>query len=439
MMNSFFFHRLAESLGWTLLHSLWQGLVIVVLLSLVLGLGRRMRSQVRYGISLVSLMLMLVWTATTFVGQWKQTAQSSEGVSILTAAGDVASWISIEVVHASTFPAVDSWLETVDPYVPLLSLLWIMGVVIFGIRWMGSWMYLNRLKTREVYTLEYFWQTRLQRIAEKMGIRQHIVLLESSLIDSPMVVGHWKPVVLLPLGLLSGISPVQLEAILAHELAHIQRYDFLLNMLQSWVEILFFYHPAYWWLSAKIQDEREHCCDDRAVAICGDPLIYAEALTEVEACRVLHKNSLAMALSGRKNHLLYRIKRLVMPQTAVKHSKSKVFCTALLLLGLLGISWLAPRHLQADDISPLSSPEPGFYYSDTPNVSELAAVLESRIDTPPPAVKPPLPPTPPYGCVQCNGPSPNWWFLQFQPFLPFLQTLRAILLKSRHCSNSSWI
>ena len=119
------------------------------------------------------------------------------------------------------------------------------------------------------------------RLSRRLHITRAITLFESTLVDVPTVIGFVKPVILLPASVLGGLTPQQLEAILAHELAHIRRHDYIVNLLQSLLETLLFYHPAVWWLSRRIRIEREHCCDDLAVSLCGDPLVYARALADL--------------------------------------------------------------------------------------------------------------------------------------------------------------
>src|SRR6185295_14003751 len=121
--------------------------------------------------------------------------------------------------------------------------------------------------------------------AGRLELRRHVAIVQSAAVAVPTLIGWLKPVVLLPASALSGLSPEQLQAILAHELAHVRRHDYLVNLLQSMVETLLFYHPAAWWVSARVRAEREHCCDDLAVDVCGDRDSYATALAELESRR----------------------------------------------------------------------------------------------------------------------------------------------------------
>ena len=151
------------------------------------------------------------------------------------------------------------------------------------------------------------WERAVQRLSAALGLRRSVCILESRLVDVPTVIGWLRPVILLPVSALTGMSTEQLETIVAHELAHIRRYDFLVNFLQTIVETVFFYHPATWWISRQIRIERENCCDDDAVAVCGDPLVYARALADLEHLRV----STLPALGANGGSLMARVRRVV--------------------------------------------------------------------------------------------------------------------------------
>src|SRR5436309_8918158 len=172
---------------------------------------------------------------------------------------------------------------------------------------LGGWFYARRLNRHATGLLRDEWQQRFAELCRKIRVLRPVRILESALVQVPTVIWWMRPVVLIPASALAGLTPRQLDAVIAHELAHIRRYDYLVNLLQTAVEILLFYHPAVWWVSREIRQEREHCCDDVAVAVCGDALVYARALTAIEALR----NStpqLAMAAGG--GSLLARIHRI---------------------------------------------------------------------------------------------------------------------------------
>jgi len=198
--------------------------------------------------------------------------------------------------------------ERIDP--ALLSLIvvaWTLGVFAMSIRLFGGWLLTRRLATRAASAVSPAIDAAARAVAAKLQMRRAVAILESQAVAVPTLVGWLKPVVLLPAAALAGLSPDQLRAILAHELAHIRRHDYLVNLLQSMVETLLFYHPATWWVSARIRAEREHCCDDLAVEVCGDRLVYASALAELTSMA----GSGGLALAATDGSLLDRVRRIL--------------------------------------------------------------------------------------------------------------------------------
>ena len=155
-----------------------------------------------------------------------------------------------------------------------MVLVWLLGVLGLTARVLGGLFFTQRLMRCENHLIGIHWQERLKHLSKPLRLRKQVRLLESTLVQVPTTVGWLRPVVLLPASALTGLTPQQLELILAHELAHIRRHDYLVNLFQVAVETLLFYHPAVWWVSRQIRIEREHACDDLAVAVCGDPVAY---------------------------------------------------------------------------------------------------------------------------------------------------------------------
>jgi beta-lactamase regulating signal transducer with metallopeptidase domain len=198
-------------------------------------------------------------------------------------------------------PAMASWL-------PMLFLGWLVGVGVLTLRLLSGWIWVQRLRSQAAVPAAAAIDVVAGRLIRRLHISRTVRFLQSSLVEVPTVIGWMRPVVLIPASALAGLSPVQLEAILAHELAHIRRHDYLVNLLQTLVETLLFYHPAVWWLSRRIRIEREHCCDDLAVGLCGDPVTYARALADLEALRS-DGHQLVLAANG--GSLLDRVRRLL--------------------------------------------------------------------------------------------------------------------------------
>ena len=189
----------------------------------------------------------------------------------------------------------------------LVVVAWTLGVFAMSIRLFGGWLLTRRLATSAATAVSPAIDALARTVAARLRIRRAVAIVESQAVSVPTLIGWMKPVVLLPAAALAGLSPDQLRAILAHELAHIRRHDYLVNLLQSVVETLLFYHPATWWVSARIRAEREHCCDDLAVEVCGDRLVYASALAELTSMA----GSRGFALAATDGSLLDRVRRIL--------------------------------------------------------------------------------------------------------------------------------
>ncbi|OGX85284.1 hypothetical protein BEN48_14870 [Hymenobacter glacialis] len=375
-LENFVSPALMRALGWTLLHSLWQGALIAAVLAGALLLLRRQRAEVRYAASAGALGVVVALAGITFglyfnagVGQdmlltsgafetVKATAAHNSvpvapAAATARAGADAIGQLKKQVMTANeaaaALPAAPAWLATslryMDTHMPLLVLLWLLGLLAMSLRMLGGLLYVQRLRRYRVRPLSQAWQDRVAVLAARSGLRRPVALLESALVRVPLVVGHVRPVILLPLGAIAGLSPVYLEAILAHELAHVLRRDYLVNLLQTVAEVLFFYHPAVWFVASCVRTERENCCDDAATALCdGDALRLARALTALaewsQSAVVPTAPRLALAAIGSRGALLNRVRRLVQRRPAAPTVAEGLLAGALVLggLGLLGSS-----------------------------------------------------------------------------------------------------
>ena len=199
-------------------------------------------------------------------------------------------------------------LHMLDRFAPYAVSLWLAGVMLLTARLALGWMQLRRIRRSGAAIADPAWQERLCALAKRMGIGTQVRLLKSALVEVPTLIGLLRPVILLPVSVFTGLTPRQLEAILAHELAHVRRYDYLVNFFQTAIETVLFYHPAVWWIGRKLREERENCCDDIAVETMRDRVIYASALVTLEESRAAFPPQFAMAASGAS--LLGRIRRI---------------------------------------------------------------------------------------------------------------------------------
>jgi beta-lactamase regulating signal transducer with metallopeptidase domain len=296
---------LTDAVGLAVLHLLWQGAIIAAVLAVTLKLLANSTASVRYAISCAALAAFVMFGVATGYRAYEP-AIAPAGGSIVAVEDEGSAAEAGGATQRTPPPA--SVLDVVQEHSSSIALVWLLGVVALATKLTVSWNRARALTSSGVNAAPSEHQLMIQRLSERLGIGRSVALLESLAVEVPSVVGFLKPVILVPAASLSGLSPRQLELILAHELAHIRRHDFLVNMLQSVAETLLFYHPAAWWVSKQIRIERENCCDDLAVAVCGNALEYARALTLLEELR--SPSSVAVAASG--GSLLGRVKRLVL-------------------------------------------------------------------------------------------------------------------------------
>ena len=289
---------MAQALTAALLDFMWQGLLVAFLLWVALLALRKRRAQARYLAALVALAVLAVLPVVTALLEY--TAPAAPAVVVPPAVSAAAAGLA----GLERAPQSGAWMAWVEAWaLPV----WSLGVSIFALRAVWGCRRISAMRRRGVPASSDI-LARVAEIGARMGLARPAQVLMAAFAGSPSVVGWFRPVILLPPATLLGLTPEQLEAVLAHELAHIRRHDSLVNAAQILVETLLFYHPAVWWTSARIREEREMCCDDLAVGCCGDALCYARALTRLERLRA---TAPALALGSAGGPLAYRIRRLM--------------------------------------------------------------------------------------------------------------------------------
>jgi beta-lactamase regulating signal transducer with metallopeptidase domain len=294
-----------RTLGLALLHFLWQGAALAALAAAALSVSRR--ASMRYAISVLTLVSMTTAPVITFF----LLSPSSAGHATLAPAAFVQAAIPA-VAHAIRSAAQRTEAVSNSPALSVTTLtmfveLWFIGVILFSLRTAGGFFLIARLRRRDSHPISAELLLLCREMQQRLGIARAIRYCESLHLDTPAVVGWFRPVVLLPMTALTGLSELQLRAIIAHELAHIRRFDAFFNLFQVASETLLFYHPAVWWLSKRIRTERENCCDDVALAVCGNPAEYARALALMEEWRVAP----SFAMAANRGPLTSRVARLL--------------------------------------------------------------------------------------------------------------------------------
>jgi HEAT repeat protein/beta-lactamase regulating signal transducer with metallopeptidase domain len=323
--------NLIELVGWSLVHSLWQGLAIALGLFILLRVLDLRRSALRYLVSVCALLLLVALppitaahsrgadpgsapltadenrVTSTIPALNKSAVDGSAGESMvpptaLKQSVEESARLNVTALHRRLLERVRPLAESAFPW---LVVAWMVGVMILSLRLLGAWLRARHLRVDGTAAVTPAFQDVLDRVVAKLGVVRPVRLLQTSILLVPAVIGWIRPVVLIPATLVNGLTLAQLEAILAHELAHIRRHDFLVNLLQAVVETLMFYHPAMWWISRQARQEREHCCDDVAIRVCGDRKLYAGALLTLENHRAM---GLLPAATG--GDLLARVRRI---------------------------------------------------------------------------------------------------------------------------------
>jgi TonB family protein len=297
---------MAEALGWTLLHFCWQGALAALLLWCALALLEGRSARARYAACCLALALIVTLPVITFA--------HLAGDALAAQRALAAPFVDLDPIVVNVGAAatavplnlrIEQLLDRCAPWVPVL---WLAGVIVFLLRLNAGLGVARSLRSRGTAAAPAELYEVFDSLRQRLGIRRAVGLLRSSLVQVPTVVGWLKPVVLIPVGCLAGLAVTQIEALLAHELAHVRRHDYLVSVFQSAVEALLFYHPAVWWLSRQLRRERECCCDRLAVAIAGDALAYARALSFLEERRA---GIPAIVLSANGGVLTVRIRRLL--------------------------------------------------------------------------------------------------------------------------------
>ena len=391
---------IASAIVRALFHFLWEGAAIAILLAAAIHLLRPASARVRYALACLAMLSMLAsFTATlAWSLQWKAIWPHSASRLVVTGAPRVTLLPDRPVFALSDSLASPTQSSPSNWIAPL----WLVGVILFSARSATSWLGAMRLKRTGVAPAPALWQHRLAQLAQQLRVSRPVTLLESYVTDIPLVIGFLSPVILVPVRLFTGFPAEQLELILIHELAHIRRHDYLVNLLQNLAQDLLFFHPAVWWVSTVIRTERENCCDDIVVASSGDARQFAEALTALEQHRWTTYEA-AMAANG--GHLMNRIQRLLNAGShrprlvaAPAFSASLLLTAAALAVGVLHGQQPPPAPPPPAPPPPASRPATPPIPA-TPPASPAAQAAPVPPPPPPPAAQsaqaPPSPPPPP--------------------------------------------
>jgi beta-lactamase regulating signal transducer with metallopeptidase domain len=330
LFNQILADKTIHSLCWMLIHSLWQGFLLTVLVGFIMVFTRQSQAVIRYNLLVASLLIFFMCIMGT-------------GVYVFTNMENIDAQIFLQLFGKQTD---SNFLNAQNQNILLLGIIdflnqnagiivniWLFFILfscLCSVRDISS---IIQIRRKKIASVEDFWEQRVRELSLKIQISKPVQFLQSGIAQVPMVVGHFKPVILFPIGLISAISAEEIEAILIHELAHIKRNDYLVNIFQRVLEVIFFFNPCIWWVSSLIKIERENCCDDFAISLTNNKRTYIQALVSFQEFH-LQKPVLAMGFINPKNRLLKRVLRIVENKNKSLNDFEKTFVT--FCLSILG-------------------------------------------------------------------------------------------------------
>ena len=325
-----------KAICWTLVHSLWQGVITAIIAGLLIVATKKTKADLRYNLLLLLFGIFVLVVAVTFINQVSGHQSSSVNTSsVLRNTTNIfplpfSGTNAFGHLHQGNF--VDILTTFFNEYASAIVLLWFVFFSVHTVRLFSGVSQIRQLRKSAVITSSE-WTSLVKLLGEKMGVKQTVVLMESSLAKVPLTFGYLKAIIIIPLGLLSHLPPDQVEAVLFHELAHIRRKDYMVNLMQNMVEIIFFFNPAILWISSLIRQEREACCDDIVLAHMPQKQTYLEALVSFQEYSLIRSGP-ALAIVHKKNYLLHRVKRMLTKENQKLNNMEKT----LLFLAIMAIT-----------------------------------------------------------------------------------------------------
>lgn len=396
VLQNIFSAEFIEAIGWTIVHSLWQGALIVIVLAVLMLLMRRNSAQLKYFISFIALLLIMGWSAFTFVNSFSYAKEKTALKASITAdPGYIKALLSEnlneellvgdeekEVINIKMVKIRSFFQRNFN----LICTIWIIGMLILMIKMIGGFIYARRLRTYQIIDIDNEYLKKIEQFTKKLNIKRKVRAFFSPLVKGPITLGTIKPVLLFPIAAFTGLSTKDIEAILAHELAHVLRHDYFFNIIQSIVEILFFYHPAVWLISTQIRNERENSCDNIAIELTGDKIAYVKALAQVQLNQ-MEQGQLAMAFASSRGSILQRIKRLQKQVVMKTNFIEGLIAAGVIVIGLSLVSFtignnVHPQLLADENYNQASANDAENYLAEVPferawTDSEIDSVRES--------------------------------------------------------------
>ncbi|RQO71654.1 peptidase M56 [Pedobacter sp. KBW06] len=327
-------NNLIKATGWSIFHSLWQGAIIYAILFLTVLVLPKLRSQLKHNLAYGAMCLIFVSFCVTFFSIFKLPVANGS------TAGAELQISAVYYEYLRSLPQeISSKTETLFPYIVTvygIGIVFQLFILIAGYRKM------SQLKNATQLAVPAEWTAVFEEMVSKLNLKQQIGFYLSEKVNIPLVIGYFKPVVLFPVALATQLDLKQVEAILIHELSHIRRNDYLLNLIKTGIETILFFNPFIWLSGRFINIEREHACDDLVVELTGTPVTYAHALLKLEILKDKSTPALSMAATGKNQHLYHRIKRITDMKTNYMNAKQQIFAITLTIATVISLAWVKP-------------------------------------------------------------------------------------------------
>jgi bla regulator protein blaR1 len=331
--------EIIHSLGWTLLHSFWQIALVTLVLGIILFMLKNASPAIRHNLAAGAMFLIFAVSIFTFLNEYsayKPVANQSENSGIININSHYGYGIENETDSLTQFE------KYIERNLSVIVIIWNVCIVFLMIRFLGGIFYSQQLRNKRIFQLPDMWHRILQTLSLSLGIGKKVTIVESALAKVPLVIGYFKPIILLPVGLLTGLSQEEAEAVIMHELAHIKRNDFILNLFISIIEIIFFFHPGIWWISKNIRIERENACDDLAISKNAGRNALAMALAKLELNR-MREGYFALSFTGKNGVLIKRMKRMTTTEKQKFTLKEGILAVFLLIAGMVFMAFSSNR------------------------------------------------------------------------------------------------
>lgn len=325
-LSRFLTDEMIKAISWTLVHSAWQGLIAAAIAGIIILTTKHSSARLRYNLLGAVMIAFMMVVSFTFISlQGAPLSIASPGTVLINDVPVNSLELPLSVAGEESWTTV--LIAKLNRHADKLVLFWALFMLLNFARLGAGYGSARRLCRHRVSQAPLKWALRMRALATSLGISRHIILLESGLVKVPSAVGVFKPVILFPVGLLTQLPPEQVETVLLHELAHIRRRDYLVNLLQRFAESIFFFNPSILWISSRLRQEREACCDDIVVAHTGCRTTYLQALVNFQE-QAIPASSYAMAISTRPQHLLHRVKRMLTQENKKLNTMEKILLVA---------------------------------------------------------------------------------------------------------------